>query len=418
MAVIWDSLGLRFTEPVRDPLWGNILLPGEFGAVQSSPEFVKLSRILQLGPAQLVYPGATHTRRAHSLGVFEMSRRTLAAVAERDGLDFVTAAGARSFLMAALCHDLGHFPYAHSLKELPLERHEALTARIVLGPLRGAVERSGADPAMVAAIVDGELPAADAETRLFRSLLSGVLDPDKLDYLNRDAWACGVPYGVQDVDFILRHVGLDADGRPGMHERGVMAVEGVLFSKYQMYRAVYWHRSVRAATAMIKKAVMGALGSGAASPADLYGLDDAGFYRLMDDPGRDPDGLIGSVFRGALFRPCLELPFDPDSASHRRAADLATRPAMEEAIAGALGSSGSRPAVVVDVPEPISFESDLPVIGRGAPFSRVADVFRPEVVSSFVRSLRVLRVFCDVGTDDEAAAKAARAAASLLGPSR
>ena len=104
------------------------MVPGEFLGILSSPEFVKLSRILQLGPTHLVYPGATHTRRAHSIGVFSMAARVLKAVA-LDAGDLVTPEGARAFLVAALCHDVGHFPYAHSLKELPLEEHEALAAR-------------------------------------------------------------------------------------------------------------------------------------------------------------------------------------------------------------------------------------------------------------------------------------------------
>jgi len=390
---IWVRLGISFDEPVRDPLWRNVMLPAEFSGLLASPEFMKLSRILQLGPAQLVYPGATHTRRAHSIGVFELAKRSLAALASRSRLDAVDAAGARAFLVASLCHDLGHFPYAHSLKELPLRDHESLTADVVRGPLRRAVIQAGADPEYVAAIVDQDLPAPPGSDALalFRAMLSGVLDPDKLDYLNRDAWACGVPYGLQDVDFTLQHLGLDEAGRPGVTERGVMAVEAVLFSKYQMYRAVYWHKSVRAATAMIKKAVTEALSAGSVLPEELYGLDDQGFYTLMAGPGRDGRGLIRAVFDGALMKPRLELPFDPANPAHRRAADLALRPELEAQIASAAGVS----QVVVDVPEPISFESDLPIVGSGARFPTFATVFRPEIVDSFARSLRVIRVFSD-----------------------
>lgn len=391
--------GIRFSEPVRDPIWKNILLPAEFLPVIDSPEFVQLSRIHQLGPAHLVYPGATHTRRAHSLGVFEMAKRLLGSLADEELPAVIDEAGARSFLMAALCHDLGHFPYAHSLKELPLTDHEELTARVVTGPLYGVICASGADPGMVAAIVDETQPGGGEALSLFRRLLSGVLDPDKLDYLNRDAWACGVPYGVQDVDFILQHVGLDDSGRPGVDERGVMAVESVLFSKYQMYRAVYWHRSVRAATAMIKKAVAAALASEAVKPEDLYGLDDPGFYERMGNHERDPSGLIASVRRGALLRTCYEAPFDAELPLHASAGNLSLRPGLEAELCRAIGSrggtAGNAAAVIIDLPEPISFESDLPVLGTGMSFSEYATVFRPGVVSSFARALRVLRVFTD-----------------------
>jgi HD superfamily phosphohydrolase len=396
MDSIWQRLGITFTEPVRDPLWGTIMLPDAFKAVLSDPEFVKLSRIMQLGPAHLVYPGATHTRRAHSIGVYAMATRVLKAIAPGAGEDLITPAGARAFLVAALCHDVGHFPYAHSLKELPLDDHEALTARAVLGPMAGAVSRAGADPAQVAAIVDLDLAPVGSGTGLYRALLSGVLDPDKLDYLNRDAWACGVPYGVQDTEFILRHIMLDQDGRPGVDERGVMAVEGVLFSKYQMYRAVYWHKSVRAATSMVKKAVMAALHAGSLDSADLYGLDDAGFYALMSRPDRDPDNLIRRVFDGDLLQCCYEAPFDDSRSAHRKAAHLLTRPAMERELAVMLAGSAGQPRVVIDLPEPLSFESSMNVVGSGRTFSQSATVFRPEVVKGFAGTLRVMRVFCDL----------------------
>lgn len=405
MADLWTALGLEFGEPIRDPLWGNIMVPAEFAGIIHSPEFVKLSRVLQLGPAQLVYPGASHSRRAHSLGVFEMAKRSLAAIATRSPLNALDAAMARGFLLAALCHDLGHFPYAHSLKELPLREHESLTADVVRGPLNGAIVRAGADPEFVAAIVDQELPAPAggqaAALALFRAMLSGVLDPDKLDYLNRDAWACGVPYGLQDVDFILQHLALDPSGRPGISVRGVMSVEAVLFSKYQMYRAVYWHKSVRSATAMIKNAVIEALDRGLVAPEQLYGLDDNGFYALMNQGGRDSRGLIAAVFNGALLKPCLELSFDAGTRAHRDAADLSLRPGMEAAIARLSGAS----TVIIDLPEPVSFESDLPILGSGLDFSGHTAVFRPEAVASFTASLRVLRVFSDRPDRAEAAAR-------------
>lgn len=417
---IWRRLGIDFSEPVRDPLWGTILLPAEFSAILSNPHFVKLSRILQLGPAHLVYPGATHTRRAHSIGVFSMAAKLLEAVAPgAEGQ--VTGAGARAFLAAALCHDVGHFPYAHSLKELPLEEHEALTARVVRGPMAEDIAAAGADVEQVAAIVDEALPAVGSGTELYRRLLSGVLDPDKLDYLNRDAWACGVPYGVQDTEFILRHIHLDAAGRPGVDERGVMAVEGVLFSKYQMYRAVYWHSRVRSATAMVKTAVMAALHDGRLQAEDLYGLDDSGFYALMAAENRDPERYIRNVFDGKLLACCWEAPWNEGSAARRKAAHLLTRPAVErelaEAIAsrraaagGASAAGRAKPRVVVDLPEPLSFETGMTVVGPGTPFGQSATVFRPEVVSSFSGNLRVMRVFTDADP-----ALAAPAVAEVLG---
>ena len=114
-------LASTLTEPIRDPVWGNVFLSPALERLASSVPFAKLGRIKQLGPTYLIYPGATHTRRAHSIGVFHMARRIASALSAKGQLDFCSREGLQSYLVAALCHDLGHFPYAHSLKELPLE---------------------------------------------------------------------------------------------------------------------------------------------------------------------------------------------------------------------------------------------------------------------------------------------------------
>jgi len=408
-----DLLGFlasEFTEPIRDPLWGNVFLSPPLEDLASSAPFAKLGRIKQLGPAHLVYPGATHTRRAHSIGVFHMARRIAWALAARGDIGFVSREGLKSFLVAALCHDLGHFPFAHSLKELPLERHEALTAReLEAEPLRSLAGRAGADPDAAAAIVDEAMPdGGDRQIRFFRALLSGVLDPDKLDYLSRDAFFCGVPYGAQDTDFILQRIGVGPGDALGVDERGLMSVEGILFSKYLMYRSVYWHKGVRSATAMIKKSVLLALDSGVVAPEELYGLDDAGFYAKLGSASFAPFSLARSVFEGATYRVALEVPFDERDARHRAILDLSSRLALEGNLAERAGEGLGPLDVVVDVPEGVSFETGLPILaehgpgsggaaeggfGRALSFSESGTVFSPPVVEGFARSLRRIRVF-------------------------
>lgn len=398
-----NRFGVEFTEPVRDPLWGDVNLPAAFRPILESPPFAKLMGIRQLGPAYLVYPGATHTRFSHSLGVFEMAKRTLGELLSRYELAYVTGEGALSFLAAALCHDLGHFPFAHSLKELPLREHEELTADIVLaGPLDRLLEAAGADPEIVAATVDSGRPdRGDRQVRLFRRLLSGTLDPDKLDYLTRDAYFCGVPYGVQDTDFVLRHLALAPGDVPGIDPRGIMSVESVLFSKYLMYRSVYWHKSVRAATAMVKESVLALLASGCIRPEELYALDDAGFRALVERCSVPEASPAVRVFRGELYAAACEIPFRPEDTRHEGLADLSRRAAVETELREGLASLGvsmDAADLVLDLPEPVSFESDLPVVtgepGAGAePFRSSPTVFKPPVVDAFVRALRTVRVF-------------------------
>ena len=295
---IWDHLQTDYTAPIRDPLWGHIYLSPAMLHLVNTTEFQQLSRIKQLGPTFLVYPGATHTRLNHSLGVFHLARRILTRLISHPEAPALTLEGVKAFLAAALLHDVGHFPYTHSFKSLPLAEHEHLTGRIIQsGEVKHRLKEDlRVDPALVAAIVDETLdPAGSDEVLLYRRLLSGSLDPDKLDYLNRDAYFCGVPYGLQDIDFAIsriRPVGFDGIG---LDETGVSAVENILFSKFLMYRAVYWHRTVRVATAMIKKAVFMGLTEQVIRPDDLYGLDDELFFARFGDDPYPPFELIAEV---------------------------------------------------------------------------------------------------------------------------
>ena len=365
---ILDHLDNEYTEPVRDPVWGHIGFSRPLLKVVEHEQFQKLGRIRQLGPAALVYPGATHTRLAHSLGVFHLSRRLIASLVRRSPHTGVSVEGVKAFLCAALLHDIGHYPYAHSLKDLGVEAHERLASRVILDELAPTIRAElRVEPEAVAAIIDHRIDYRGGEdVRFFWKLLSGVLDPDKLDYLNRDAYCCGVPYGIQDVDFALGEVWPHPDAGIAISRKGVTAIENILFSKYLMYKTVYWHKTVRIATAMIKKAVVIGLRDGAIRREDLYGLDDEEFFARFT-PARSPAfRLIADVRRRVLHRQVLRVPFRADFAEHRALEDGAARTALEDRIAAEAAAVLGRPvpaeSVVVDVPERISFQADIPVV--------------------------------------------------------
>ena len=365
---ILDHLDNDYTEPVRDPVWGHIGFSRPLLKIVEHEQFQKLGRIRQLGPAALVYPGATHTRLAHSLGVFHLARRLAASLVRRSPHAGVSLEGVKAFLAAALLHDIGHYPYAHSLKDLGVEPHEALATRIILDDLAPTIRAElRVDPEKVAAIIDHRVERGDDDdVRFFRRLLSGVLDPDKLDYLNRDAYCCGVPYGIQDVDFVLGEVWPHARCGLAISRKGVTAIENILFSKYLMYKTVYWHKTVRIATAMIKKALVVGLRDGAVRREDLYGLDDEEFFTRFT-PARCPAfRLIADVRRRVLHRQVLRLPFRADLPEHRALENGTARTALEDRIAAEAAEVLGRPvpseSVVVDVPERISFEADIPVV--------------------------------------------------------
>lgn len=379
---------------IRDPLWKHIYLPEELAAALTTPDFVRLSRIRQLGPTELVYPGAVHTRAGHSLGVYELARRILERLEQRGADQWITATGRSSWYAAALFHDIGHFPYTHSLKELPLEEHEVLSGRTVLGDdIARCIAKAGGDPHQVAAIIDTTIPTTDTETLFYRKLLSGVLDPDKLDYLNRDAYYCGVPYGIQDTEFTLDQLQPHKERGIMLDSAAILLVENLLFSKYLMYRSVYWHRQVRIATAMMKKALYAALSKNLVAPEELYQQDDSGIHNLLQaiPQGGFPEIILAQgVAERQLYKVVTEIKFDSENPFHRQLESLQRRHQAEEELAESLTVPATH--VLIDIPERISFESDLWICGEELPFSQSSTVFSSQTVAAFTGSLRKIRV--------------------------
>ena len=379
------SLTEDFNHPVRDVMWGHIYMTEKMALLTESAPFIKLTRIMQLGSVYHVYPGATHTRASHSIGVYHLGRRLLQNLAERGASDWLTNEGVKSFLAACLLHDLGHFPYTHSLKDLPLIDHETLTGNIILQePIKSLVGATGADPALTAAIVNKEMPASDSEVLFYRKLLSGALDPDKLDYLNRDARYCGVPYGAQDVDFILSRLHPSKERGADIDSRLIPNVESILFSKYLMYRTVYWHKQVRAATAMIKKALINGMETKKFTDTELYNHDDYSLFALLKD-----SHLAQAVREGRIFAAAAEIPFNQERLKPLR--NLQSRTHFEEQLACKLGVK----EVIIDIPEPASFETGLYVTDENRNFSESSSAFKTETVNAFIQTLYTVRIFLD-----------------------
>lgn len=271
---------------VRDPLWNTIRLDPVAVAIVDTPAFQRLRYIRQLGLAHLVYPGATHTRFDHALGVYHLALRAVRVLRQKQPGPEELWEGARLIPYAALLHDIGHYAFSHALEELEPARipgdHEAMAARFFeSAELRDALAPLGPDAAgAVFRIIRGEGSAP------LRGLVSGSLDLDKMEYLCRDALFCGVPYGAADVDRLLHGLVLLRDPETGawevgVHEKAANALESLLFSKYQMFRTVYWHHAVRAATCFFKRIVETAVREGLLCPDELVGpADEELLHRL------------------------------------------------------------------------------------------------------------------------------------------
>jgi HD superfamily phosphohydrolase len=337
-------------EIIRDPLWNNVRVDATTLRLVDTPVFQRLRYVRQLGLAYLVYPGATHTRFEHALGTYHLARTTLALLAERGALGGGRPDECAVVRAAALLHDVGHYPFSHALEEIGVPHHERVARPLLTGGAVAEVLRAQVAPdapERVYALVCG---AGDSP---LRGLISGSLDLDKIEYLKRDALMCGVPYGEIDVDRLLNALVVvddPATGRPavGLREKGLSALESLLFAKYQMYRNVYWHHAVRSATAMYKRLVGAALAAGALDPARLAPYTDEGLLLALEG-GDVPAGVAAvrdDLRTAGLYKRALECPaaeFD-ERFGDWIADDHALTVAVEDALAGELGLAPGRAA--------------------------------------------------------------------------
>ncbi len=386
-------------EVVRDPLWNNIRLDPDALAVLDTPAVQRLRYVRQLGHAFLVYPGATHTRFEHALGAYHLARRALVDLRERGELQAIPELDPLRVRLAALLHDVGHYPFSHTLEELGLTHHEVLAATHLAEPSMGTTLERIAGPGAVDAIL--ALVRGQSESPL-ANLISGTLDLDKIEYLTRDARMCGVPYGAVDVDRLIASLCVvsSEDGHPrevGVDEKGLSALESLLFAKYQMFRNVYWHHAVRAASCMFKRLVRSALDAQHITlDAMATATDDGLTHDLIE---HDHTGLAAALRERKLYKRALDIPAAevPTAQSW-----LATNPdltaATEDVIAAELGLSAG--AVLLDFPaKPDMLSVDLPLRRRDGSVERLTGAGQlghlglPRIADELYQSARRFRVF-------------------------
>lgn len=400
---------------MRDPLWDTIQLDPTAVRIVDTGEFQRLRYIRQLGHTHLVYPGATHTRFDHALGVYHLTRTALRHLRDRAGVPPEAWEGEELVPYAALLHDIGHYAFSHALEELETDHipahHEEISRRFFASPaLRDALAPLGLTaPDRIHELIRGE-----SEIPL-RGLVSGSLDLDKMEYLRRDARFCGVPYGEVDVSRLLEGLQLLPDpvtGRHevGVHEKAISALESLMFAKYQMFRNVYWHHAVRAATALYKRIVEDAVRAGLLDPEELVGPTDEELIYEIGRRAQEDEGDVAERI-GVRWLPALRQRRLPKRALELTAADLAGRQvedwavgdspwkrAVEDDLAAELGLESGE--VVIDFPvKPSMFQLDILVERRDGTVQRLDLEDRgglldlPKVAQGLYRSARVLRVF-------------------------
>jgi uncharacterized protein len=271
------------TERIRDPIHDLIVFDEDdkldqiAWALLETPEFQRLRRIKQLGVSEFVYPGATHSRFSHSIGVFHNARQLLRLI-ERE-IKMKRADGefekprAQVAVLAALLHDVGHGPFSHAFEEAlkaiadarskggkstVVKKHEIWSAEIV--------ENESGEIFRILREVDGlareiaNLLRADTPTDMYHAIVSSSFDADRLDYLRRDRYMTGTGVGAIDFGWLMDNVRVASiDVSPASEDKGDPvyrhsfclfykardAAEDFLLARYRLYTNVYLHKTTR-----------------------------------------------------------------------------------------------------------------------------------------------------------------------------
>jgi HD superfamily phosphohydrolase len=231
---------------INDPVYGFITIDDPLIlSLIAHPWYQRLRNIHQMAFAHLVYPGAVHSRLHHSLGAYHLMCTALSEL-KRKGVE-ITGDESRGACAAILLHDIGHGPYSHALEQelLPSLHHEMLSVAI----MRKINEEMNGQLDTALAIFTGRHPK-----KFLGQLVSGQLDVDRMDYLNRDSFFTGVSEGVIGYDRILKMLAVK-DGELMVEEKAIFSIEKFLVSRRLMYWQVYLHKTVLSAEMMMVKII-------------------------------------------------------------------------------------------------------------------------------------------------------------------
>ena len=258
---------------IRDPVHGSIPIFDSEIEILEHPFFQRLRNIKQLGFSEYVFPGATHTRYLHSIGVMNVSTMVFNKlfVDQRDP-DILRLK--ETLRLGCLLHDIGHAPLSHSTEsvmpmvsalKLPKQflegkdrqaSHEDYTIKSITDSsftesFKGVTKEFGVDPNAVAELVVGETHNPAYFTikginyfPLLHQLVSSEMDCDRMDYLLRDSYFCGVSYGKFDLDWIIDNLKVcevDKEAYLGISERAISTFDDFLLSRFHMFMMVYFH---------------------------------------------------------------------------------------------------------------------------------------------------------------------------------
>lgn len=299
---------------IRDPVHGSIAIHDTEIEILEHPFFQRLRNIKQLGFSEYVFPGATHTRYLHSIGVMNVATKVFDGIfppsQNREILRLK-----ESLRLACLLHDIGHAPLSHStesvmplvselqlpeqfIKENRQATHEDYTIKSITdssftSAFKGVRNEFGIDPLAIAELVIGETRDSGYFTLngvnyfpLLHQLVSSEMDCDRMDYLLRDSYFCGVSYGKFDLDWIIDNLKICVENNSafiGISERAISTFDDFLLSRFHMFMMVYFHYRAVCLEQMLLRYFMSSQKE-YSIPSDIEAYqehDDAFLYRVL-----------------------------------------------------------------------------------------------------------------------------------------
>ena len=297
---------------IRDPIHGSINIPAEIVPVIKNNFFQRMQNIRQLGFANLIFPGATHSRFIHSIGVMFIGEKCFNTLFQHipSSDDYLRIK--HTFKMACLLHDIGHAPLSHTTETvmpnvsklkipgqiLSTDRqatHEDYSIKTIcdssLTPSFKLIEeRYGVQKEQIANLIQGRITDSSYFTidgidhfPLLHQLVSGEIDCDRMDYLLRDSYFCGVSYGNYDLDWLINNLEIVKEQDQailGISERAIITFNDFLLSRYHMFLMVYFHYKSVCLEQLLKKYFRTSPDE-YSIPADIEKYIECNDYQLM-----------------------------------------------------------------------------------------------------------------------------------------
>ena len=249
---------LEFTGEITDPIHKYIPITDLEKKLIDTEFFQRLRKIRQLAGAHLVYPSAQHTRFEHSIGTMHLAGLAAESLLNKG---YITCKeDVESLRIAALLHDIGHGPFSHLFEEVLREKesnkinHEIIGKRIIKETIIiDILEKYGYDGDYVCKLSFGE-----SQKMFYDEIIAGSLSVDIMDYLPRDSFFTGAEYGKVDYHRLISSLEVLSNGHLGIDKSAINSLESMLISRYQMFKAVYFHKTVRAGEVMLLHSLISA----------------------------------------------------------------------------------------------------------------------------------------------------------------